>query len=186
MYSKAKLVDWCQCCQQRVTFSYPHCSSNFFRYNHTTQVVPLCQEKTERNFESRKPLKIQGFSGFCTFHASASRPCEPLRSPDQTYTAIPKRFYALDLLQFPNAVPHFLFPIVSSKNPNSIPREAPVHLCLHNTTSFFFPSNMRITSHPDFASVPASAAALSVPEASPPSSAPQCSAWGRTPSNPIL
>ena len=39
MYRKAKPVEWCQCCQQRLAFTDSHCSSNFFGNNNPSQII---------------------------------------------------------------------------------------------------------------------------------------------------
>ena len=39
MYCPAELVDWCQCCQQRVSLTDSHSAADFFGDNNTTKVV---------------------------------------------------------------------------------------------------------------------------------------------------
>ena len=39
MYRQTKSVDWCQCCQQGVTFSNLECASDFFKNHDTPEVI---------------------------------------------------------------------------------------------------------------------------------------------------
>ena len=67
MYRPTKLVEKCQCCQQRVAFTNSHCSSNLFWNNNPSQIVCLCQVRTKIFFSGLKPLILLGFLAFRHF-----------------------------------------------------------------------------------------------------------------------
>ena len=56
MYRNTKTVERCQCCQQRVSLTDSHCSTNFFWYNHTTEVVDSTDYT--RHFITHKNLLV--------------------------------------------------------------------------------------------------------------------------------
>ena len=39
MYRNAKPVDWCQCCQQRVSFTDPECAADFLGDDDSAEVI---------------------------------------------------------------------------------------------------------------------------------------------------